>query len=104
MCIHSFLPASVNAIMRLSSPVETKAGQAAPRSQQERGSVGRSAGTGLTDLYASGRGYYDAIDLAVGPDVLFSEPPQKWQGRFPHPQQKKIPPVWTRHERIAAER
>ena len=57
-----------------------------------------------TDLYASGRGYHDAIDLAVGPDVLFSEPPQKWQGRFPHLQQKKIPRVRTGRETLAAER
>ena len=28
----------------------------------------------LKDLYAFGRGYYDAIDLAVGPDVLLAEP------------------------------
>jgi hypothetical protein len=29
------------------------------------------------DLSASGRGYYDAIYLAVGPDVLLAEPPSK---------------------------
>ena len=30
-----------------------------------------------TDLYASGREYYGAIDLAVRPDVPVAEPPSK---------------------------
>jgi hypothetical protein len=57
-----------------------------------------------TDPYASGRASYDTIDLALSPDVLLAEPPQKWQAQFPHPQQKKIPRVRTGREGIAAEK
>jgi hypothetical protein len=64
--------------------------------------VGRSAGSRQTDLYVSGRGYYDAIDLAVGPAVLLRRAPQKWQAHFPHPQQKKIPRVRSGRHRIPA--
>ncbi len=39
----------------------------------------------LKDLCASGRGYYDAIDLAVGPDVLRAEPPSKVARPVPSP-------------------
>jgi len=42
--------------------------------------------------------------LAVRPDVLLAEPPQKWQGRYPHPQQKKIPRVRTGRHGVPAER
>ena len=37
------------------------------------------------DLYAFGRGYCDAIDLAVGPDVLLAEPPSKVARPVPSP-------------------
>ena len=39
----------------------------------------------LKNLYASGRGYYDAIDLAVGPDVLPPRPPSKVARPVPSP-------------------
>jgi RNA polymerase primary sigma factor len=66
--------------------------------------VGRSAGSRQTDLYVSRRGYYDAIDLGVGPDVLLAEPPQKWQAHFTRSQHNKIPRVPRGRHRIPAER
>ena len=45
----------------------------------------------LKDLYASGRGYYRAIDLAVAPDRLPAEPPSKVASPVPSAAAEKNP-------------
>ena len=49
-------------------------------------------------------GLWSEIRSAVGPEVLFADPPQKWQAHLRHPQQKKVPRLRTGRDGVPAER
>jgi hypothetical protein len=74
--------------------VRCKKFKAAKREEEEYphgSSTDEQRDRSLKDLYASGRGYYRATDLAVAPDGLPAEPPSKVARPVPSPAAGKNP-------------